>query len=355
MRQFNVFYVLKHLYLEAPIQIDDGALLIPLEGMSCEDELEIADQLIAVKTQLGWHRGILTSPEEWSAQREQLSAECRDSVKLSVLVIPGVEAHSREGARELTEMYAKDLSQILSLVRNVTITIPLWEIDDVTDPELKRAAFSFTRRGSDITYQNGESRQRLLEEILRGIPFSNLLEQQPALRMALRWYLEAYQERNPDTKLLKFWIALESLAEHASEDGGPSFDKEHLRKVGNQLIELGTASGWEQRTLKNRVNGALSQLNRASIKEKIRELLLNEKMGIERISRTKDVIDVLYEARNLIVHYGGIETLPEAIRRTIKNLDKRLGGQDLGKLRLKLRNLLWPILGRRLRIEIILR
>ncbi len=353
MGQYNTLHVLRDLHLEAPVELANGAVLLPMKGISCTDKLEIADQLMEIKRDLGWSKGELISPEERDAQKEKILDECREAVKLSVLGIPGIEANSREDALEITDPYVRDVSQILSLIRNISITIPFWEVDDVADPKLKEAVFSFQVARTDISNQSGEGRQQLLENVLQGVPFRELLNRQPTLRMALRWYLEAYRDKDPDMKFLKFWIALEALAEQEVEDRGLSFDKAQLGPIREKLLVLGTEAGWDQPTLENRVNGALSQLNRMSIKEKIRALMRHERIESRMITESMDVIDVLYEARNLIAHHGGLETLPQPILESIKDLEKRLGGLAPPDLPILIRNILLPILGSRLRIEIV--
>jgi hypothetical protein len=311
VKSWNIYYLLLHCKIYKPITLLENVTLIPFDGWPCNDYLDIIERL---SQNLGVPASHL-SEENLKAAKKYFNKIYPEKNPISLLIFRDIEANTEGEAREKTKDYAENVVLCMSNLTNASIEIRGWLIEgklegiNVLHPTINFSHYK-------PTYSEPEVLEKVAKKILENLSKNYRLE------LALRCERDALSDDQDKFRILKRWSALEFIAEeHFNSDKNSNLDKKLLTKrdvvevtefvkniFGKNNIEITP-------TIERRVTNYVSQINHKEAKEKVRDLLKWANHPIKKNDNSEnDIIDVIYQHRNCIVHLGGCSKSDKTIK-----------------------------------------
>jgi hypothetical protein len=300
VQSWNIYYILLHCKIYKPITFRNNVTLTPFDGWPCHDYLDMINRL--------FHNiGVLASglsEKNLTTGMEHLSKIYSKKNPTSILVFRDIKANSEAEALEQTKDYADNVILCMSNLTNCSIEKRGWIIEGKTLEGINVLSPTINFPLYTPTYSNPDAIEEIAKRLIEKISKNYFVE------LALKCERDALSDDEPKFGILKRWSALEFIAEKFSDYGQPEntlLTRNEVEKITDFVKSILVEKNCEiTPTIERRINNYVGQINHKEAKEKVRNLLrwANHPMRIDNNSE-KDVIDIIYQHRNCIVHSGG--------------------------------------------------
>jgi hypothetical protein len=346
VKSWNIYYMLLYCDIPKLMNLDKDIALVPFNGWPCNDYLEILDNLFS---NLGPPASRL-SEENLKTAKEHFLEKYREKNPISLLIFQNVKANAENEVYEKTKDYAENVMLCMSNLTNCSIELRGWVIEGKLEGiNVIRPTIFFPIYKP--TYMKPESMEEAAKRLLKNIDKNHLL------KLALKHEKEALSEDEEKFRTLKRWSALEFIAEeYVTKERSDKrlLSKTDMEGIARTIEEILTGKGVDiTPMIKYNIKTTVGQINHKNAKEKIRDLLEWAKCPIRRFDKAeKDVVDIIYQHRNCIVHFGGCyksdKTIKEACRGPAFCRESEL---ELKDLNCELSQMLAKVIGRFIGVE----
>ncbi len=343
MKKYDCVYVFKYCKLEKELMINENVKIIPFdEGLEFSSEFDLIRN---VSEKIGME---LQADEE--TQRKLIETQ-REKVGISILQIKNVQTNNESELFKMVDPYVQNLVCVLSMLKNANIEIflkfalPIERSSKIeTFVQLKYRSVDYNKRDEIVNHD-------LVEQYLQRFPFHPIIEENTILKLSTVLYHEYLGEQNRQMRFLRLWLILELQAESKiSAKPEKLFLVDDIQKIKKLLIETLEEKEITLEERDEKIQRVLSALNYSPIKEKIRALLEQHDIKVEKVDGGKDLTDVMYQLRNCIVHSGGCKKYGDSPN-NCKEKFCRDSQISLSELIVKLRDYLIRIIGRDMKID----
>jgi hypothetical protein len=300
VESWNIFYILLYCKIYKPITFLDNVTLTPFDGWPCNDYLDMMNRLYQ---NIGIPASKL-SEENFRTGLDHLRKIYTEKNPTSLLIFRDIEANTEAEALEKTKDYADNLILCMSNLTNTSIEKRVWITERKTSDGVSLLNPTINFPQYSATYMDPDETEEVAKKILEKINKSYIVE------LALKCERDALSDEEPKFGILKRWSALEFIAEKFSDYEHPEnklLTKNEIEKIADFVKDiLAEKNCVITPTIERRIDNYVGQINYKEAKEKVRNLLRWAKhpMGIDNNSE-KDIIDIIYQHRNCIVHSGG--------------------------------------------------
>ncbi|MEE8167818.1 MAG: hypothetical protein V3T58_02960 [Candidatus Hydrothermarchaeales archaeon] len=343
MKKYDCVYVFKYCKLEKELTINENIKIIPFdEGLEFSSEFDLIRN---VSEKIG-----MELQADAETQRRLIETQ-REKVGISILQIKNVLTDNESELFKIVDPYVQNLVSVLSLLKNANIEIFLkfaLQMDGSSKIEtlvqMKYRSVDYSKRDEIVDHDS-------VELYLQRVPFHPIIEEDTILKLSNVLYCEYLGEQNRQMRFLRLWLILELQAESKiSAKPEKLFLVDDKKKIKNLLIETLEEKEIPLEERDKRIQKVLSVLNYSPIKEKIRALLEQHDIKVEKVDGGKDLTDVMYQLRNCIVHSGGCKKYGGSPN-NCKEKFCRDSQISLSELIVKLRNYIIRIIGKDMKIE----
>jgi hypothetical protein len=346
VKSWNIFYML--LYCDTPklMNLDKDIALVPFNGWPCNDYIEILD---SVFSNLGPPASRL-SEENLKAAKKHFLEKYREKNPISLLIFQNVKANTESEVYEKTKDYAEDVVLCMSNLTNCSIELRGWVVEgklegiNVIRPTILFPIYK-------PTYMKPESMEKVAKRLLESIGKNHLL------KLALKYEKEALSEDEEKFRTLKRWSALEFIAEEYSAKerlNEKLLSKSDIERITKTVKDILTIKNVEiTPKMEDKVKTNVGQINYKNAKEKVRDLLEWARCPVRRSDKSdKDIVDVIYQYRNCIVHLGGCYKNDKSIKGSCTGpAFCRESELELKELNCELSQMLAKVIGRFIGVE----
>ena len=309
VKSWNIYYILRHCKILEPLKIDESVTLIPFNGWSCNDFLEVIDRLF-YKSGLPASR---LSEEIYEEMKEYFRKLYSEKNPTGLLIFQEIEAETEKEVYDKTKNYAENVLLCVSNLTNSSIEIGGWVVEGVLNG-IKRIHPTIYFPYYKPTYMIPKGIEEVTKRILQNVDENHLL------KLALKYENEALYENEEKFRILKRWSALVFIADEYSQrrtTNGKLLTKHDIQKITTYIQTiLNDKNHFEMTsTIEDKIRTNVSQINYKKAKDKVRDLMNWVGHPIKTLDDAeKDIIDVIYQHRNCIVHRGGCYKSDENIR-----------------------------------------
>lgn len=346
VRSWNIYYILLYCNISKSINLDKDIALVPFNGWPCNDYLEILDRLF---NYLGPPASRL-SEKNLETGKKYFSEKYGEKNPISLLIFQNVNANTESEVYEKTKDYTENVMLCMSNLTNCSIELRGWVIEGKLEGiNVIRPTIMFPLYKP--TFSKPESMGKVARRLMENIDKNHLL------KLALKYEKEALSEEEEKFSTLKRWSALEFIAEEYSTKeklNEKLLTKIDIKAIAEAIKEILIRKNVNTTAkIEDKIKTNVGQINYKNAKEKVRELLEWAKCPIRGLDKTdKDVVDVIYQHRNCIVHFGGCCKSDETIKEVCKGpAFCRESKLELKELNRELSRMLTQVIGRFVGVE----
>lgn len=297
---WSIYYILMYCKVPGIVELDENTKIFPFAGLSGNDYIEIMENLQKnfgpIASQL--------SEEYLQKSKETMRKKYSEKTPISILSINNITASSEKEVYDKTSNFANNVALCFSNIINSAVEIRGWLT--VAQLEGFKSLYSMLNFPQyHLMYPNPKDIPSLAKNII------NKMDENPIYKLILEFEKEAIYEEEEKFRLLKRWMILELVAEafyNSSNDKDDNIlTKEEKEQVKRFIVQkIGDKEEYKKNPkLNDRIENLIGQMNHKIIKEKVRDLLNKTGYNIEYYdSIKKDIIELIYQTRNCIVHTG---------------------------------------------------
>ncbi len=298
VKSWNAYYILLHCKIPDTIEINDKVKLVPFGEWPFNDYVEVLNKLF----------DCLDPPASRSSEKifeeiiKSWGEEYGKRSPISILMFEDVEANSEEEVHKMTKEFAEDVILCMSVLTNSSIELKGLIIEGKLEGFKLLYPIVYSTHYIP-TYMLPEQLKLTTKLILSKVSKNHLL------RLILKYEKDALSDDDKKFALLKRWSALEFIAEEyykTVDSNEKLLTKEEIDDITSQIMNLisNKINIEGNPRIKDKIKSRVGEINRKTVKEKVRSLIKNIGYPIKKFG-DKDIIDIIYQHRNCIVHLGG--------------------------------------------------
>jgi len=346
VKSWNIYYMLLYCNIPRLMNLDKDITLVPFNGWPCNDYLGILDRLFS---------GLGPPASRLSEENLETAKKCFTEIygeknPISLLIFENVKANTESEVYEKTKDYTENVILCMSNLTNCSIELRGWVIEgklegiNVIRPTILFPIYK-------PTYAKPESMEKVVSRLMEDIDRNHLL------KLALKYEKDALSEDEEKFRTLKRWSALEFIAEKCSTNkrlNEKLLSKTEIGRITRTIKEILTRKNIDLTPkIEDKIKTNVGQINYKNAKEKVRDLLEWARCPIRRLDNAdKDVVDIIYQHRNCIVHWGGCYKTDKTIKEVCRGpAFCRESELELKKLNGELSRMLARVIGRFVGVE----